>query len=126
MNLSELDYANDQQVFDYVLEKLREQGCQSKYADRCLYRGPNGLKCAAGHLIPDDEYDEKMEDGLLNGPDSVFNNSLVNSYFLQKGVNIDLLARLQSVHDNYWDTREERFEHLAKEFNFTYQGQCPT
>lgn len=126
MSLSELDYTNDQQVFDYVLEKLREQGCQSKHIDRCLYRGPNGLKCAAGHLIPDDEYDENMEDGLLKGSGSTFCNSLVNSYFSQKGVNIDLLARLQSVHDNYWDTREEAFQYVAKEFNLTHQEQCPT
>ena len=126
MELSELDYTNDQQVFDYVLEKLREQGCQSKYMGKCLYRGPDGLKCAAGHLIPDDEYDEKMEGGLLKGTYNIIYNSLVNSYFLQKGANIDLLAGLQLVHDNYWDTREEKFERLAKWLNLTYQGQCPT
>lgn len=28
---------------------------------RCLYRGPNGNKCAVGHLIPDDKYVPEME-----------------------------------------------------------------
>ena len=27
----------------------------------CLYRGPRGLKCAIGHLIPDESYDISLE-----------------------------------------------------------------
>lgn len=27
----------------------------------CLYRGPNGRKCAVGMFIPDDKYSERME-----------------------------------------------------------------
>lgn len=27
----------------------------------CMYRGPNGLKCAIGHLIPDELYSPEME-----------------------------------------------------------------
>lgn len=30
----------------------------------CLYRGPNGTKCAIGHLIPDHLYDESFEDRM--------------------------------------------------------------
>ncbi len=46
-----------QQIFDRVLAAIRAQGVPSIIIDeqglRCRYRGPNGLKCAVGHLIPD-------------------------------------------------------------------------
>lgn len=58
-------------MFDKMLEHLRAQGCRSvDEFDSCLYRGPNGTKCAVGALIPDEKYSKDMEDisasGLLN------------------------------------------------------------
>lgn len=40
----------------YVYAKLIEQGGPSSSNGECLYRGPHGLKCAAGILIPDEFY----------------------------------------------------------------------
>jgi len=37
-----------------MVEAIGKQGRPSVGdKDRCLYRGPDGLKCAAGHVIPD-------------------------------------------------------------------------
>lgn len=63
---------NLQDIFDSTARHLITQGrpaLDRNYdpADRtaegngCLYRGPNGTKCAFGFHIPDDVYDERME-----------------------------------------------------------------
>lgn len=48
--------ATDQDVFDYVVRKLIEQGEPSTKDGMCLFRGPGDRRCAVGWLIPDDEY----------------------------------------------------------------------
>ena len=57
-----------QEVFDTVVAALVKQGRKSlaengdpSISKDCRYRGDDGLKCAIGHLIPDDEYAEWME-----------------------------------------------------------------
>lgn len=89
----------DQEVFDTVARHLLTQGKQSIARDvsggfMCLYRGPDGCKCAVGALIGDDEYRADMEEhsalelhrlGLLP-------ERLVEHRFL--------LEDLQSAHDH--------------------------
>lgn len=51
-----------QVLFDIVAKHLLKQNERSENEDsECLYRGPRGLKCAAGCLIPDDKYIRNME-----------------------------------------------------------------
>jgi hypothetical protein len=51
-----------QEIFDFVLDKLAEQGRPAMNADgSCYYRSPLGLKCAFGWLIPDRLYDPRIE-----------------------------------------------------------------
>lgn len=57
-----------QEVFDMVAVHLIVQGRRSVSDERfrfssgqCAYRGNDGCKCAAGVLIDDDHYDERME-----------------------------------------------------------------
>lgn len=49
-----------QQIFDTAYRGLASQGFRKSAAKgRCLYRGPNGRKCAIGWCIPDDvKFDE--------------------------------------------------------------------
>jgi hypothetical protein len=49
-----------------AIDRVIEQGCQSGDRDedgdyQCLYRGPNGTKCAVGHLIADELYTPEIE-----------------------------------------------------------------
>ena len=48
----------NQEVFDYVLQKLYEQGRPARLGDSghgaCVFRTDDGRRCAAGWLIPDD------------------------------------------------------------------------
>lgn len=50
------------EVFYFVIDHLRKQGVQARNeAGSCRYRTPEGLKCAAGCLIPDDQYNSEFE-----------------------------------------------------------------
>lgn len=62
----------------------------------CAYRGEDGLRCAIGCLIPDNEYSIEMEGSI---PAALkFNNPDLQKTFRD---NYSLLFQLQSVHDFY-------------------------
>ena len=64
ITLKNLGEATPIQVFNQAKEHLLKQIKKSEsggYRSFCMYRGPDGLKCAAGCFIADDEYDEGME-----------------------------------------------------------------
>lgn len=50
-----------QLVFNTVVTALLKQGGPSSADDMCLYRGPKGVKCAIGHIMPDELYRSDME-----------------------------------------------------------------
>ncbi|RWH50276.1 MAG: hypothetical protein EOQ80_04710 [Mesorhizobium sp.] len=64
-----------QELFDTIYLGLQAQGWQRSFdaqRDLCMYRGPEGRKCAIGQAIPDDEYDRAMDDddvGVFNYDD---------------------------------------------------------
>jgi hypothetical protein len=84
-----------QELYDYIVEAIVKQGRPSVGDnDRCLYRGPDGLKCAAGHVIPDSMYSPvRMEDKSVDTlrRDSKLPDSLIP--------HVELLFRLQNAHD---------------------------
>lgn len=52
---------NRQEMFDKMWNGLKAQGWKpsTKYvegSETCAYRGKNGMKCAFGHLISDEDY----------------------------------------------------------------------
>lgn len=50
-----------QEVFDFAVGKVIEQGVPAMYARECVYRASYGRKCAFGHLIPDSLYTDEFE-----------------------------------------------------------------
>lgn len=91
-----------QKIFDTVATHLFTQGERSydrSDPEVCLYRGPNGLKCAVGVLIPDELYDPEME-GLAAWHAIPHESDLFE--------NIELLRSLQHVHDDQenWKTTD--------------------
>jgi hypothetical protein len=99
----------DQEVFDYVSTFLLKQGVPSKDLTQknqpCLYRGPNGTKCAVGCLIPDELYDPVMESmpvvSFGKFPD------VYAMLGLGKHSRYSLLAALQLSHDWYFSSTDE-------------------
>lgn len=85
---------NKQEMFDTAVLGILNQGGISISEDGiCLYRNPNGRKCAAGFLIPDEYYYPDMEKKIFSAlafklPD-----------YLQKHSNF--IGILQSIHDGF-------------------------
>ena len=69
-----------------------KQNERSAFSDEsCSYRGPNGLKCAAGILIPDEEYTFDSFEGKDWG--HLVQNGYVESRFSEQ------IIELQNIHD---------------------------
>lgn len=98
---------NRQQIFDKVLTALITQKVASlDYTNACAYRGENGTKCAAGHLISDHYYRKSMEGIIIH---SLRDNNFKLPKFITE--NIELIQQLQYVHDNYMS----RYEVVTKQ-----------
>jgi hypothetical protein len=103
-----------QEILDIVAPALINQGCQSYSTslNTCVYRGPNGTKCAVGHLIPDEIYNDDME-GLnvksLSGIDGV------PEYFRDNKI-LKFLSDLQMLHDDIdsWHNIRKSLKKFAK------------
>ena len=84
----------NQEVFDKVATHLLTQNRKAicPIDGRCRYRTSEGLKCAAGIMISDDEYSPEMESWAVN--------HLITKYNLEKIAPFkDLLYKLQGIHD---------------------------
>lgn len=87
------DYTEEEviEMVRFAIRAMLEQGKRSTNSEGCMYRGPNGLKCAIGHLIPDNLYDEV---------DMESNTALYVFHILGlTGSALTYLDNLQSCHD---------------------------
>lgn len=92
-----MEYLTTQQIFDKVAEHLLTQKERSIKNGKCLYRGPYGLKCAIGALIPDELYKPEWDNECLNSdalPLDLFEAICIN-YEEQSNT----LYYLQDLHD---------------------------
>lgn len=118
---------NAQEVFDKVVNHLRQQGKKSQglvSSSRnagdtfCMYRNPEGLKCAVGALIEEDEYSPSFELHLLC---ELLRMELPDSLRERLAGNYNLIVELQEIHDHssveYW---ENAFKRLAEHENLNY------
>ncbi|TPL42591.1 hypothetical protein [Mesorhizobium sp. B2-4-5] len=105
-----------QQTFNTTYLGLQAQGWQRSYSETemaCLYRGPNGRKCAIGHLIDDGDYTSDMD--ALDSSPGCFNLE----DFRRRGMLMELsLAEfklLRKAHDNNEEPDEMKaaFEDIA-------------
>ncbi|AND75149.1 hypothetical protein pf16_226 [Pseudomonas phage pf16] len=98
VTLANLEYKTAQEVFDQAAVHLltqKEQSTDVNGGVRCVYRGKNGMKCAAGALIADHEYKPEMDKHGMSGWYALIDRELVPD--THKG----LIAGLQGVHDNF-------------------------
>lgn len=116
-----------QQVFDTVVSHLRQQGCKSLSETEyplCAYRGANNTKCAAGCLIPDEEYLSRFEGKnfqyilrIVEGLDKKENFPVIRSLT----DHLTLIDCLQRMHDtvevSFWETR---LVSIARDFGLQY------
>ena len=98
-----------QRVFNKVVRHLLTQNKASVIGSVCRYRGHNGLMCAAGCLIPDENYYNSMENikwrTLVQDGDVPSNHK-------------DLILSLQDVHDIFGvEEWPEKLNEIAKKYN---------
>lgn len=114
-----------QEVFDKVVNHLRQQGRKSvNSVGECRYRGNKNaecpMQCAAGCLIEDNEYNDRMEGKCFKGlldweftPQSLVDRLLPHDM---------LITQLQYVHDDelieHW---ENNFKIIASYYNIEYK-----
>jgi hypothetical protein len=116
ITLKTLNKATAQEVFEQAATHLLTQ--KKKSLDgivRCMYKSADGLKCAAGCFIADDEYDPSFETKTWVG---LVKNAAV------PGTHSELIKQLQIIHDTTFveDWKEElkllseKFEGLSNDF----------
>lgn len=116
-----------QQTFDTVVTHLRKQNAKSSDEDDdCFYRGPNGLKCAAGCLISDESYDPAMEGCKVECIGDLKHHVTKDGAYAKlgkalEGHDLNLVAKLQDIHDDRSIRKwEDCFRKLAKKHNLIY------
>ena len=134
---------NRQEVFNKAVKGLAAQGFQSsRNKDKtCRYRGPEGLKCAVGHLIPDE-----VDCTPLEG-DSVYFRGVIDllntlGYNVEAGVtylnasgsvcyehtpDVRFLFDLQKAHDNACnaESMKDCLTAFAQKYNLSTEVLSP-
>lgn len=118
-----------QEVFDFAVGKVIEQGRPATLGHLCAYRADMDRKCAFGHLIPDSLYESRFEGGsvysiLKDNGTSKYSSRLTASL----GRHLDLVADLQGVHDSlsngslrsFVTNFRHRAEGVARRYDLTF------
>lgn len=97
ITLTTLPQATAQEVFEQIANHLITQNAKSvdelHPAKICMYRSPfTKLKCAAGCLIADHEYESEYENN--NWRELIVKHGISNNH-------ADLIFKLQKLHDTY-------------------------
>ena len=90
-----------QEIFDKVARHMLTQKCKAMVEGNCMYRTPEGLRCAAGCLIPDDKYRPDME-GVLWGSSRInpLNGNRDSTEIIASEIgHRELVGQLQMIHD---------------------------
>lgn len=105
----------NQEAFNTMVQHLRKQSAKSLQAGsdiKCMYRAPNGLRCAVGCLIPDNEYADHMDNSSLC--------RVIELVPALQEISYSLLTMMQSIHDGQevaeW---EDGFLRVATQFRLT-------
>lgn len=106
----------DQTAFDAAYVHCMEQKVRSVDTRDCLYRGPNGTKCAVGCLIPDDLYHEDMEGS--SGAGVVMSIGWAH-------LSMGLIDSIQNAHDTFLDPDDlsvfrSKMEETAKDYGLEW------
>jgi hypothetical protein len=95
---------NRNEVFQTVVNHIWQQKVKSakkltksSCVATCMYRGPNGTKCAIGCLITDEEYDPKME---TYGVSSVLRDYPIAAIKINEDTPDHFFIGLQGLHDD--------------------------
>lgn len=110
------------EAFETVANHLLAQGRPSKNEKgMCVYRGPDGLKCAVGALIPDKAYNPRMEDICASSIIVRFDDL---EFLKEANLEVNgerLLDVLQLLHDSpyFWKSPKRKLKRVGQVFNLS-------
>lgn len=114
--LKNLNSSLRREVFDQVKAHLltqKKKSLSSGFGDNnCVYRSTDGLSCAAGCLIREDEYNKGMENRQWRS--LTMHNEVPKRH-------LDLIERLQEIHDYY---EPERWEMELNKLEKCLDDEC--
>lgn len=123
----ELHIMNKQEIFDKVLNHMREQKLPARNNGNCVYYDEvTNRKCAIGCLIPTSKYKPIFDTVVSN---HIQANIPVQQELENQGIEInedmlEFLDQLQMVHDSMnceWGDREEReMKEIVAEYSLNY------
>lgn len=124
-------FTTHQGIYEYVVKKLWEQnGISAMNSGICAYRSADGKKkCAIGHLIPDECYDEnKMEfynfDQIIDNLHDTMNPDLSDmvNFFNRFSIDFD---HYEHKYDNFFldmqNILHDRYNGRSPESTITYR-----
>jgi len=115
ITLKNIAEASLQDIFDQAANHLLAQMKQSRNDRICLYRSDDGLKCAVGCFIADDEHSEDMEGDCV---ETLIINGGMSSISRDR---LRLLDGLQSMHDGLNPVQwSSALGQIAEEFNLNF------
>lgn len=85
-----------QSMIEHIKKEFKGKSI-SLDGERCLYRGPDGKKCAVGMFIPDNKYRSEMDGTAIQNGYSVWN--IEKACQDDMPLSADALGYLQSEHD---------------------------
>ena len=97
---------DNQEICDFVVQKMVQQNSQSIINGTCAYRGLENKKCAVGQLIDEEFYTPNLEGNIINN--GLVREAVKNSC-QKRGWNVDdstlrMLNHMQNVHDSFGDS----------------------
>jgi hypothetical protein len=108
----------NQEVFNRVWERAKDNRCANGPDGGCMYRNPDGLKCFIGHLIPDELYEAEMEGRTVRRLLEEYPNTFLALGLT--GANLPLMQALQNVHDyRYPEMWERELRQIAIVYSLT-------
>lgn len=105
-----------QEVFDYAVGHIVEQGRLSASWVGCAYRGEGNTRCPVGWFILDELYSPSMEGERISDP--LVREALPS---WAKGKIYSLLKQLQETHDDVTVRKLEEFLDNAKDVCKSYR-----
>lgn len=91
---------NQQEIFDKVFTHIMKQGKPALNSKgECVYRGKNGLTCAAGCLIDDEQYSPQMEGTTFVGASTIM-QGITPEWMKEEQM---FICQLQNAHDTAAD-----------------------
>jgi hypothetical protein len=113
-----LNPKTNQQAFNMAFRAIiKQRGPSINSEGTCVYRGPHGRRCAAGHFIPDNLYTPSMENRNVNN-ESV--QAALPKLFAEDSFNF--IASLQRAHDEAAFEFRARGKNSRKTFRSFYEG----